>query len=65
MIDQIFNGCVWLLVWAAEQLGITYQAINVWIFVILWPVSTVALMAIALSQYRQIRRLRQRLADKP
>ena len=37
MIDVIFDWCVELLVKLAELLGITYNEINVWIFVIIEP----------------------------
>ncbi len=59
MINAIFNACVWLLVWAAQHLGITYEAINVWVFVIIWPVVTLALFAVIFVQQCQIRRLRR------
>jgi hypothetical protein len=42
MIDQIFDLCVALLVWLADKLGMTYKAINVWIFCVIWPLITVA-----------------------
>ncbi len=42
MIDRIFDVCVELLVWLAEKCGTTYNAINVWIFCIIWPLITVA-----------------------
>ncbi len=57
MIDRIFDGCVALLVSGAHLLGLTYKEINVWIFVILWPVLTIALMAVIIVQHIKIRRL--------
>ena len=33
------------------------KAINVWIFVILWPILTLALIAILVAQHLKIRRL--------
>lgn len=59
MINTIFDFCVWLLVVGANGLGISYKAINVWIFVILWPLFTLGLLAIIGVQARQIRRLRR------
>ena len=58
MINQIFDACVALLVYLAGQLGMTYQAINVWIFVILWPLLTTALLGLIVWQQALIRKLR-------
>ena len=57
MIDAIFDKCVELLVFLANQLGMTYEAINVWIFVIIWPAFTLALIALVILQQLKIRRL--------
>jgi hypothetical protein len=57
MIDKIFDWCVVLLVYGADLLGITYKAINVWIFVVVWPIFTLALIIIVIRQQAIIRRL--------
>jgi hypothetical protein len=57
MIDVIFDGCVLLLVFLADLSGITYEAVNVWIFVIIWPVLTLALIAAVVWQRLRIRQL--------
>ncbi len=57
MIDQIFDWCVNVLVYWAGILGITYKEINVWVFVIIWPVLTVILVSIIVAQYSIIRKL--------
>jgi hypothetical protein len=57
MIDAIFDKCVELLVFLANQLGMTYKAINVWIFVIIWPTFTLALIVLVILQQLKIRRL--------
>jgi hypothetical protein len=57
MIDAIFDKCVELLVFLANQLGMTYEAINVWIFVIIWPIFTLALIVLVILQQLKIRRL--------
>ena len=36
-IDQTFNFCVYLLYDLAHILGITYEEINVWLFIIIQP----------------------------
>ena len=37
MIDRIFDLCVELLERLADKLGMTYRAINVWIFCVILP----------------------------
>ena len=57
MMDQIFDWCVNVLVYWAGILGITYKEINVWVFVILWPIVTILMGIIILWQRRIIRQL--------
>ncbi len=57
MVDQIFDGCVRVLVDWANILGITYKEINVWIFVIIWPILTIFLIVVIILQQRKIRTL--------
>ena len=57
MMDQIFDWCVRVLVYWAEMFGITYKEINVWVFVILWPILTVILIGVIVMQQRRIRQL--------
>ena len=57
MMDQIFDWCVKVLVNWAGVLDITYKEINVWVFVIIWPVLTIILVVIILWQQRKIRHL--------
>ena len=57
MMDQIFDWCVNVFVYWAEILGITYKEINVWVFVIIWPLLTATLIGIIFLQQRRIRRL--------
>jgi hypothetical protein len=60
MMDQIFDWCVDVLVYGASVLGMTYKEINVWVFVILWPILTLILIGIIVRQRRMIRRLSKR-----
>lgn len=46
-IDNIFNWCVYFLYDVAGVLGITYEEINVWLFVIIVP--CVLLCSVALN----------------
>ena len=57
MMDQIFDWCVNVLVYWAEIFGITYKEINVWVFVIIWPILTIILIGIIVLQHRKIRKL--------
>ena len=38
MMNEIFNACVEFLHYCANFLGLTYQEINVWIFVVIQPI---------------------------
>jgi hypothetical protein len=60
MMDQIFDWCVRVLVYWAAILGITYKEINVWVFVIIWPILTLLLFSIILIQQRKIGRLSEK-----
>jgi hypothetical protein len=44
-IDEIFNFCVRLLYDIGGILGITYEEINVWLFVVIWPIVSLTLFA--------------------
>ncbi len=57
MINEIFDWCVQFLVFWAGRLGISYKAINVWVFVIIWPLFTLLLMGLVIAQQMKIRRL--------
>lgn len=43
-IDCVFDWCVVALYAVAGRLGITYEEINVWLFCIVWPAITFALV---------------------
>jgi len=64
MVDTIFDLCVLLLLFLADLFGMTYKAINVWIFVVIWPAFTLALIAIVVWQRLAIRRLRGKPTEK-
>jgi hypothetical protein len=44
IVHKAFDRCVDLLEWLAKKLGISYQALNIWIFVVLWPLITIGLI---------------------
>lgn len=59
-VDLTFDWCVALLYQAADLFGITYEEINVWLFVIIGPlllVSSLALKITLLTERRQSRHL--------
>jgi hypothetical protein len=59
MMNQIFDWCVNVLVFWASVLGITYKEINVWVFVIIWPILTLAMAVVIVWQWRRIRLLKK------
>jgi hypothetical protein len=61
MMDMIFNACVEILIILAGWTGLTYKEINVWIFVILWPLLTLGLTILLIVQRRRIQFLEGRL----
>ena len=44
-VDRTFDFCVELLVDSARFLGISYEEINVWLFVVIWPLFSFVLFA--------------------
>ena len=65
MINTIFDACVQLLLLWAGMLGLTYKAINVWIFVIIWPILTLIMAGIILWQQLKIRKLARQANTHP
>ncbi|MGI8603624.1 MAG: hypothetical protein ACR2OZ_11585 [Verrucomicrobiales bacterium] len=65
LTQAIFTWCVEILFDGARLLGISYEAINIWIFCIIWPLLTLALIAIVMLQRSRIRFLKARLAATP
>jgi hypothetical protein len=44
-IDVAYDFCVILLIDTAKLLDITYEEINVWLFVVIWPIISLVLLA--------------------
>ena len=57
-IDQTFNYCVHLLYEVAGLLGITYEEINVWLFVFFMPAVILLSLFVNIIQFVAIRRMR-------
>lgn len=58
MTNRIFQLCVDLLLWLARLLDTSYEAINVWIFCVIWPLITLLLIAVVVWQCFIIRKLK-------
>lgn len=56
-MDSIFDWCVAVLIYWAGIFDITYKEINVWVFVIIWPILTLVLIGILAAQRRKIQQL--------
>ena len=57
-IDVIFRYCVVLLVNVAKALGISYEALNIWVFIIIQPMIIVVLLGWVLRLRRRVRKVR-------
>ena len=55
-IDAIFRYCVVLLVQTAKWLGISYEALNIWVFIIIQPL---IILLLSLWIFRLKRSLRK------
>ena len=44
-IDKTFDFCVKLLIDIPNFMGFTYEEINVWLFVVIWPLLSLVLFA--------------------
>ena len=60
-VDIIFNWCVRLLYDWATFFGITYEEINIWVFIVIWPIITLAMATWIVLLLRQNHRLKQRV----
>ena len=58
-ITETFRWCVEVLRVAAAHLGITYAAINIYVFIIIWPLLSVASVLLHVRQWRELRRWRR------
>lgn len=61
-VDIVFNWCVRLLYDWATFFGITYEEINIWVFIVIWPIVTLAMAIWILLLLRQNCRLKTHIA---
>jgi len=64
-IDFVFYSSVEALIRLARLLGITYQEINVWLFVIAWPIATLIMMLVILKLWKNNRSMAQQISATP
>jgi hypothetical protein len=57
-MDKAFNMCVDLLVRLAKIFHMTYNEINIWIFVILGPLVFLFMLGVIGKQYQVIKKLK-------
>jgi len=64
-MDEIFDACVELLVWLGNILGLSYNEINVWIFVIIEPIIFIIMLVWIIHLRKKIKILRNNTKVKP
>lgn len=57
-MNQIFDWCVDLLYWMAGVTGLTYEEVNVLLFVFIHPLITLILIMLLISKQREIKALK-------
>ena len=58
-MNKTFQWCVDLLVALAAKLNMTYEEVNIWIFVIIEPIVFLLMLWIILKQRKRIRLFKQ------
>lgn len=56
-MNDLFYWCVRLLIDWANALGMTYEEINIWIFVIIEPIIFLAMLTTILTQGLMLRKV--------
>ena len=56
-INKVFDLCVDLLIWTGDKLGISYEAINILIFVIIEPIIFIVMLVWIIRLKRKIKKL--------
>jgi hypothetical protein len=64
MVDKIFYFCDSLIVAIGKLTHIRYNEVNVILFCIIWPLLTIILVLIIITQGIKIKRLKKDLKDK-
>jgi hypothetical protein len=64
-MNDFFNLCVHILKVSADFCGMTYQEINVWLFVIIHPLITLALFVLLILSINKNRKLKTQIKTIP
>ena len=57
VIDWIFDWCVWFLIEVAPHLGLTYEEINIYMFIIIQPGLILLFMGLWYNEFRKRKQL--------
>ena len=60
-VDIVFNWCVHLLYDWATFFGITYEEINIWVFIVIWPLVSLLMTVMIVRLVFENRRLKSDL----
>jgi len=55
-MNQLFNVCVEILRWGAKHLKMTYEELNIWVFVVIHPAITIVAIGAAIYYWRKSKR---------
>ena len=56
-MNELFRYCVYFLFWLSDQLGMTYEALNVVIFCFINPLLIIFLLIVVFRQKKKITEL--------
>lgn len=60
-MNELFNFCVHILYVGAHFCGMTYQEINIWLFVVIHPLITLALFVWLIIALKKNKRLKSEI----
>ena len=63
-MNEFFNLCVHILKVSADFCGMTYQEINIWLFVIIHPLITLALFVLLIISLNKNRKLKTQIKNQ-
>jgi len=52
-MNSLFYICVDILRWGAKHLGMTYEELNIWVFVVIHPALTLILAVLCVYLWRK------------
>jgi hypothetical protein len=64
-MNDFFNLCVHILKVSADFCGMTYQEINIWLFVIIHPLITLTLFVLLILSINKNRKLKTQIKTIP